>query len=315
MGKKSAPATERPIIGRRLVRRVSAPRFRIEPHADPAVAFRLEHDVAGWPRVLPEVERRFRMRPAAHFAARDEAGELGGGVSVVVHHDAGAGPLAWIGGLVVRPEARSAGLGRRLLREAIAFAEAEGAAGIGLDASPPGVPLYESEGFRTVAFAQRWSREASAPRPAAPRLETAAVYPISSCEIMELHAYDAPRFGAGRSAFLAELIGAHPERSFVAFDKKAGHVVGYALGQERFIGPIVADSPDIAARLLLACERAGAPALAYPLEAGAPALDVLMAAGYSADKEVGRFRRMLRGVGALPGRPETQYATGAGAIG
>jgi GNAT superfamily N-acetyltransferase len=311
------------------LRLAAAMALRIEPHADPDLLVSLV-DGERWTRAPGELERRFRLPIMRHLAAHDPArdaarddarddsgGPALGNASVALHQDAGECALAWVSGMIVRPEARGRGVGRALVREALALAAREGAARVGLDATPPARALYESEGFVALAETPRWRRAPDAPRVAPASSASSAIYPISSCEIMELHAYDAPRFGAGRGAYLADLLAAFPARSFVAFDRRSGVATGFAVGQERYVGPLVADSPDIAARLLYACERAGTPPLAHLLDANPHARRVFEEAGYAPDgASCTRMLRAPRGTPPrLPGRPDTVYAIGAWAMG
>lgn len=66
------------------------------------------------------------------------------------------GKSGWIGNLLVREEFRGGGLGRRLMREAIASLREAGAGTVWLTASPSGLPLYEKLGFVAVDRIVRW---------------------------------------------------------------------------------------------------------------------------------------------------------------
>lgn len=279
---------------------------RVEPNDDPALATAVEH-AAGWTRSLEENARRFRAYPGGHFVAR-AGDETVGVVSAYVHRDAGQGALAWIGGMVVGAAWRRRGVGSALMTAALAHARAHGANCVALDATPEGRLLYERLGFRAVCSTPKMTR---AGPPTAPLAPGASIYPISSCEIMELYAYDASRFGANRAPWLATMMAEFPTRSFVAFER-AGNIAGYALAGSNIIGPLVADSPTTAARLLFACERAGAPAVVLPRSDCPGALEVLAAAGY-APTGAGCTRMVLGG--ELPGRAQTQFGIAGYSLG
>lgn len=287
--------------------------FTVDAHDDWRLADGFERGL-GWKRGKREVELRFEL-PGTHFVARDEAGHAIGTVSCVLHAASEVAPmsLAWIGGLVVDEAARGRGVGRALLRAATDAAEAAGADAIGLDATSNGRALYEREGFRAVGSTSRWARPTDAARPTPGERSEAAIYPISACEIMDLAAYDGPRFGAGRIAWLASVMASSPERAFVAFHRKSGGVSGYVLSQEKRIGPLVADDPATAAWLLLACERAGGPPVVDALDDNPHVHDVLATAGY-ARTNVG-CTRMVRGAEKLPGDVRRMFVIGAGALG
>lgn len=257
--------------------------------------------LAGWDWTPPGIERALAMEPAGAFTARGPDGAPLGVVTCVLW-DA----LAWIGHLVVAPDARRQGVGRALLKGALAHAEACGATSVGLDATPDARGLCASEGFAPAGESARWEREGPQRAPSIPSGEY-AIYPVSSCEIMELTAYDAPRFGASRARWLASLVAEEPNRSFVAVHRRTGAFSGLALALDGRLGPLVAETPAAAVWLLHASERVGlAPRAIVP--AWNPAAERLFAdAGY----RKGRGRtRMARGA-PLPGRSEAAYAIGA----
>lgn len=125
-----------------------------------------------------------------------------------------------------------------------------------------------------------WERPPGAARPPPGPSGAYAIYPVSPAEVMELAAYDRPRWGANRLPELAALMGARPHQSFVAVDRTTKAFAGFAFAHADGIGPLMADAPEAAAWLLHAIERAGAfPRVGAP-EANADAVRVLEAAGY-----------------------------------
>ncbi len=281
---------------------------RVGPPPDSETVDRLERE-AGFLRGPGEVSRRFRLDPRGFFQARDSSGKVVGTCATITYPDGG---LAWIGGMYVIPPLRRRGVARTLLRACVAYARGRGCSVAGLDASDMGRPLYLAEGFTPVTTTTRWARPGGAPARPPPGRAPYAVYPVSSAELRDVTAYDRPRFGASRAAWLAEVMAENPGRAFAAYDRDDGRFVGYVLGQEAFIGPIVADHAAAAAWLLLAVEQAGAPAVVHILDNHADARGTLTAAGY-APTDATEFR-MVQG-GALPGRPATQYACGGWALG
>jgi GNAT superfamily N-acetyltransferase len=276
---------------------------RVERHHDPVLAHRLER--AAFRRGPSELAHRFQLDPDGHFVARD-GGEPLGAAACVVYPGA---DLAWIGGMVVVPEARRRGIARSLLAAALEYAGSRGARTVGLDATDAGRPLYESEGFRAVCTTRRWARV----RPATSRDDASvAVYPASGAELMEIAAFDRPRFGANRAPWIAAVLHDLPHRGFVAYRRDGGRLAGFVLGQEEYIGPLVADEPSAAAALLRAAESAGTPATAELLDANGTAATVFREAGYEPTET--RCVRMVRGAD-LPGRLGALYAVGAWALG
>lgn len=291
--------------------------FHIERNTDWRVADGFERGV-GWVRGANETARRFGLPLHAHFVATDDVGRAVGGGSATVHRELQrpavppTAGLAWIAGMVVEPDARRQGIGRALFQETVKFSEANGARVIGLDATEEGRPLYEAEGWVPAGTSSRWSRPADADRPPLHASPRHRIFPISTAEILELAAYDLPRFGANRSAWIAAVLADLPTRAFVAFDAASGRILGFVLGQEEFVGPLVADAPSVARDLLLATEGAGTPARIHILDDHAGAREMLEAFGYR--PEGGSVLRMVRG-GPLPGRPETIFGIAAWALG
>lgn len=263
--------------------------------------------VVGWEWTSASVARVLGMQLDGAFTARGPAGEALGIVTCVLWDG-----RAWIGSMIVAPNARRAGVGRALLRHAISFAEGRGARSIGLDATPEGRPLYEAEGFaRAWGESAVWARESPGPSAPSPEPSAHAIYPVSPAEIMELLAYDKPPFGAGRGRYLAALMAERQHQAFVAVSRKTGAFEGHVFATERGIGPMMADTPDAAARLLRAIEGAGAPARAIVPAWNPDAERVFSAAGYRRGRAC---VRMVRGA-ALTGRPDAWYAVGAWALG
>lgn len=280
--------------------------LRIEPNDDPHLVVALDPERAFKP-APGELERRFELQPEGNFRALVD-GSVVGTVSVV----AWGGGVASVFAMVVAPSARRRGVGGALVRHALAHAERAGARVVMLDATDEGFPLYEAAGFATVGATPRWRRRPGTAPTAPPGERTVSIYPISSCEVMDLWKYDAPRFGANRVPWLASAMSRFPERTFVAFDRASGDIVGYAESQERWIGPLVADSEEAAARLLLAAERAGAPPAIISGPGHEAAARLLRTQGYEPDGHA--CVRMVRGAAALPGRAETQWATSGWAL-
>jgi len=74
------------------------------------------------------------------------------GLVSFVHH----GASAWIGNLIIRPEWRGQGFGKRLFEQALGCLAEKKAASLWLTASEAGFPLYQRRGFDTVGRVERW---------------------------------------------------------------------------------------------------------------------------------------------------------------
>lgn len=266
----------------------------IAPHEALALA-----QGAGWDYTEARVRRALDLVGEGAFSARDASGAAIGMATCAVWDD-----LAWIGGMIVAPAAQRRGTGRALLRRALAYAEEKGARTVGLDATSAGRPLYEAEGFVAWRESAIYERPADAPRAPPGPSGDFAMYPVSSCEIMELLDYDRPRFGASRARLLSRLISEDPHRSFVAVHRRTGAFSGLALAVEGRIGALVAEAAEAAAWLLHACERAGARPRAFVAEWNADAVATFARAGYVRERAC---MRMFRGEHPR-GEPHKAYA-------
>jgi len=262
--------------------------FTLTDAPDAAAVAQLGRE-SGAPWNAAEVARRLALARA--WGAIDAHGRTVGFATLIEYGD----DLAWLGSVFVHPDARGHDIAGALTDAAL---DAAGNRTVGLDASNAGKPLYDKRGFRAVATGHEWTRDPTTPRPPPGPSAECALYPVSSCEIMELFDYDRPRWGVGRAPLLADCIGRAPLQSFVAVDRQTRAFAGFVMGASDGIGPLCADSAEAAAWLLHAAERAGAYPSGGALD-GEPIIDVLRAAGYQPSKW--QITRMVRG-GDLPMR-------------
>ena len=232
----------------------------------------------------------------------DHAVGVGSGISY--------GRLGFVGNMVVAEGHRRRGIGAAILESVIEFLEDErGCERLELFATESGRPLYASYGFALTDP----SAMASVPRSTAlgvdPTIEVEEARAADG-----LAAYDAPRFGGDRRRLLA-LMAADPGRPLlVARDK--GAIRGYAWlrSDGPRLGPVLADTPGVAAALLAAAfERLpGAPELTLNVPtANVPGTRWLASVGIELEPWDGR---MARGP-AIPRRDDTIYANLVGALG
>jgi GNAT superfamily N-acetyltransferase len=248
------------------------------------------------------------MRPPdARIYLAEERGEVIGIGSGIAY-----GLLGIIGNMVVSASHRGRGVGRRVLQAVVAFLEERGCTQLELYATADGRRLYEHYGFELSGP----SVAASIPRQIAGALssEGIVVERAAADDLGRLVAYDAPRFGADRSAILAAAL-ADLHRPVLTAARE-GELVGYAVLRPdgTRLGPFVADAPHIAGALLAA---------AAPLAAGVEAIGAQLPgenlAGIGWLKEIGATiepwdGRMRRGSG-VERRNETIYGNAIGALG
>lgn len=195
----------------------------------------------GWNQTEADWRRLTRLEPAGCFAAREDHRLIGTVTTTTYQRD-----LAWIGMVIVDPNARERGIGRALMRLALEYLASRGVATIKLDATPAGRPLYESLGFVAEADLERWQGPApSTKTPESPRLNG-----VTLEHVLRL---DQGAYGADRSR-LVELLAADAAAGPLLAESDSGAPTAYALARRgriaTYFGPMVATEPHAAHHLL-----------------------------------------------------------------
>jgi len=203
-----------------------------------------------------------RFDAASFFAADPEgffAGELDGKliatISLVKYGDA----FAFLGFYIVAPEFRGRGFGLQIWREAC---RAAGNRTVGLD----GV-MAQQENYRKSGFAFQYSHI----RYRGVAGETAAAAPecvdsLFALPFDALAAYDAAHFGADRNRFLASWIAQRDSEGLLlcaVSGKPAGYGIIRPAARGWRIGPLFADTPELADALLCGLTRRLSPGTEY----------------------------------------------------
>ena len=105
----------------------------------------------GW-RVPCKEQLLFQHQWRPFFFALRHGGATRGFVSAVGYRHSG-----WIGNLLIDPQHRGQGYGKRLLEEALNFLNQRQLKHIWLTASDQGAPLYQRYGFNQIDTVTRWS--------------------------------------------------------------------------------------------------------------------------------------------------------------
>lgn len=205
---------------------------------DLAAALELE-DRERWNQTVTDWKRLLKLNPQGCFAAFHGEQLIGTVTTITYGQD-----LAWIGMLLVAREYRGKGIGKELMNAALEFCHRMAIATVRLDATPAGLPLYESLGFLAEDKIERWQGTASPATPYKPdsRWKTPPA----------LYELDARAFYASRTKLLDSLI----ERRCAepALHMRDGELAGYALarrgGRASYIGPLVAIDAEAAEVLL-----------------------------------------------------------------
>lgn len=177
-------------------------------------------------------------------------GELIGGGSIVSYN----GQFGFMGLFIVKPEYRSAGLGRQLWyqrRDTLLSRLNEGAA-IGMDGVIAMQPFYAKGGFDIAFRDERYVRAGAA-------FEVHKnISPIGEDDLDAVLAYDALCFGFPRPQFMHPWLSLPGNKTFkyAEGDMLQGFAVVRKLISGYKIGPLFADNPTIAEELYKACLNA-----------------------------------------------------------
>jgi ribosomal protein S18 acetylase RimI-like enzyme len=222
------------------------------------------------------------------------------------------GASGFIGELIVIPEERGQGIGVRLLEQALAYLESQGAVRVFLDGVVAAVPLYERAGFQRICRSLRFS---------------GPVQPRSDPDVRQMHLQDLPAvqrldrecFGADRSFFLDRQFSEYPHLCLVL--ERDGEMVGYVMGKRGSesvsTGPWVVQpgvsSPESLLHALVEIAGGNVALLLGVLESHPRAAACVRAMGL-AERENPPWRMRLGGAGNL-GAHEACYAIGSPARG
>jgi ribosomal-protein-alanine N-acetyltransferase len=249
----------------------------------------------------------------AGFYAHDPAGCLlaeAEGQRIGICVATSYGVAGFVGELIVVPERRGQGVGRRLLERAIAHLHGRGTQSIFLDGVTAAVPLYERLGFRRVCRSLRFAGAIAGRSPAGVR----AMHPDDLATVGQM---DRQAFGADRAFFLERRLALYPELCKVL--EYNGEISGYIVGRRGLnavsAGPWVVrpEAPNAAALLesLAAAVPDGRISLGV-LETNGQAVETIRALGLAERPDPPW--RMVRGAGELGVSPQL-YAIGSAAKG
>jgi GNAT superfamily N-acetyltransferase len=236
---------------------------------------------AGWARAegwrVPAVELTlYRQELAASaFVLRGAVGEPCGFVTVCRHQRS-----AWIGNLLVDPQRRGAGVGRRLFGLALTSLVDSGSSSQWLTASAQGRPLYAQHGFREAGRVERWVWSG-----------VGGGSPVSTGNLPELLKADAAAWGDARG----ELLGLLSRRGRI-FSSGSSTALLQPGEELQVLGPwLSADLCPRSNRLILGMVLEGLSGpreLATDLIGGSPVRALLQAAGF---RQTGETVLMVRG--------------------
>ena len=216
--------------------------------ADAGRGFLLSTEI-GWNQV--EADWNYMLANGSGVGLTDPAGKLVASAMALPY-----GTFGWVCMVLVAPDWRRNGIATDLMNRVIAVLEARGIVP-GLDATPAGREVYRQLGFVDIYGIQRLIAEAPALEADAPK--GVEIREVAEADLAALAAYDAPVFGADRSALLRHLAERQPARAAVALSE--GRIRGFVLAREgrtwTQIGPVHADGEDTAKALVAAAAHGG----------------------------------------------------------
>ncbi len=199
----------------------------------------------GWNPGLYDADSFYATDPNG-FIVGEVDGQLVGSVSAVAFDDS----YGFMGFYIVRPEMRGKGYGLRIWNEAMAYL---GSRTIGADGVPAMLAKYESIGFRIAYRNVRYQGKGGGTEPD-------GLVGLGAVSFDDLVKYDAAHVPVPRTIFLKHWVAQRDAVVRIALE--GSRIVGFGMlrackGAFK-VGPLFADSPEIAARLF-ASLRANAP--------------------------------------------------------
>jgi GNAT superfamily N-acetyltransferase len=275
-------------------------------HADDLPRIAEMRHAAGWP--VNDWALRAVLQPPHSLClvavdASDRVLGVGSGISY--------GAFSFVGNMIVDRSVRRRGVGAAILVAVMDFLAERGSTRLELFATDEGRPLYARHGFEpieagTSAVLRRDAR--------LPGVANVALNDATDASVDELAGYDAPRFGGDRRPLLAMMLADVDRPVIVA--RQEGRIVGWGWMRpdaER-LGPLTADSPDVAMAIVreALARMPEAPSLRLTMPpANQAGIEALQGVGATMEESGGR---MARGPD-VPRRDETIYGHAAGALG
>lgn len=264
-------------------------------------------DLAGWNQTVEDWRRFLALAPEGCFIAEWNGSPAGTATTTVYSPD-----LAWIGMVLVHPDYRQRGIGRALLTRCISCLQAQSVRCLKLDATPAGLPLYQSLGFETEWALTRWEFTGASPTAGRP---ASALRTLTKGDLATIASLDAKAFGVSRQPLLAHLI----DQSIAAYAADAaGKPEAAGLlrrgSKASQLGPVFGNSISALERVGQALvERNASPRIFCDV----PDLNTAATAwaqrnGFQVQR---RLTRMFLGRNLFPGDPQKQFALSGPDIG
>jgi len=218
---------------------------------DVEAADRLRQSI-GWNQTPADWRRMLKLSPQGCFEATRHR-ELLGTVTSITYEKT----LSWIGMMLVHPDYRRQGIGRRLMETVLACLHGRGVTCIRLDATPMGLPLYEQLGFVSEWTLTRWQGQGNR-HPPLSQGGSSRTRVLRDADWPAVQMIDTPVLGVSRLDLVQSL---SLESVQVRVWPAEGRVAGWGLLRSGtnadYLGPIVCRREDGALGLVDAILAAG----------------------------------------------------------
>lgn len=254
---------------------------------------RLKEEV-GWNQVAEDWKAYLHLEPQGCFVAEVD-GQAVASTTTINYQ----GRFGWIGMVIVHSAQRRRGIATRMVRHAITYLESVACPCQKLDATNAGVPVYESLGFSVECQVERWLRPGAVEES---RGAVTEAVPFSAAHLDAVDGLDREAFGASRRPLLRWYCSNRSPRFLVSGSSRArGFVAGRQGSSARQLGPLVAESPEIAEILMrrFLASVGGEPVMADVAAHNQAAVRLLNQLGFTRQRVL---QRMFRGPNLWPGQ-------------
>ncbi|MCK5279418.1 MAG: GNAT family N-acetyltransferase, partial [Cyclobacteriaceae bacterium] len=225
---------------------VNSKNYKIDSNSAAVKPIKLLSERAGWNQTLADLdiinahaENGYRLATYSH---ENQEIPLGSGLSLPVSDD-----MSWIGMILVHPELRRQGIARSIMNSCLEYARLiQNKSIVGLDATPQGKQVYDSLGFKDSY--KIWRSDISTDFENDP-VSMANPEPL---ELERIRKY-LNRINNTERYQIVELLESLPGTKNIMV-VSGGTVCGFVMSRpgrlKPFIGPLIADSDEIALSLL-----------------------------------------------------------------
>jgi len=255
-------------------------------------------ELAGWNQVEADWQGFLEIEPTGCFV-----GELDSEVVTTGTAFNFANRFGWIGMILVDPKYRRRGIATKMMQQAISYLDSKGCCCLKLDATAAGTKVYSRMGFQTEYQVERWLlNRAEFHLPPSPD-ETKITF-LSKQHLDAIADLDEGPFGASRRCLLKRYL-KKGRFSFAYGDPTCptGFVLGRSGSNAYQVGPLVAQTPEIARSLLQAAlvATAGNSVIVDIPLVNPNIVGLLEEHGFERKRTL---NRMYRGENLYPGNPE-----------